>query len=222
MPRNRFPSFAALSALLVLPVLVSLPHSLSSGRRSESAVSGVVVYVSDFELPAVPPQRPTGPSGKPPADGEAYEQARRILTTLKLTLTESLTKAGFAVTSFPPAGGRPDHGVLLRGVFTEPDEYNRVRRVILGTASPSPKFVLYVGVTNLARPDQPLYQLVPANTPGPPVDTRFGPLITITSYAPVVSFDLPRRPSDDDLKRAAADIASHFSALVAANPALKE
>ena len=63
---------------------------------------------------------------------------------------------------------------------------------------------------------------MPFNAPGFPVETRFGPLITINSYVPITSFDLPRRPSDDDLKRAAADIAAHLAPLIAANPALRQ
>jgi uncharacterized protein DUF4410 len=211
-------------ALLILPVSPEIaPLTLSLLPSSpQSSSSGPVIYLSEFELPAVPPRRPSDPSGPLPKDQEPSEQARRILAALRLDLTEALQKAGFSVQSFPPQSGRPEHGILLRGVFTEPDEYNRVRRVILGSGSPSTKFVLYVGVTNLARPDQPLYQLVPFNAPGFPVETRFGPLITINSYLPVTSFELPRRPSDDDLKRAAADIAARLAPLIAANPALRE
>jgi len=146
-----------------------------------------------------------------------------IITSLKLNLVEALKKAGHSVQNFPASsGGRPDHGVLVRGVFTEPDEYNRVRRVILGSGSPSPKFVLYVGVTNLARPDQPLYQMVPSSAPGFPVETRFGPLITINSYIPVSSFELARRPSDDDLRKTASEITTRLVVLIGANPALKQ
>jgi len=216
--------FAPLLALLLLPVApegapLTLPVPPSS---PQSPASGPLIYLSEFELPAVPPRRPSDPNGPLPKDQEPSEQARRTLTALRLDLTEALQKAGFSVASFPPQSGRPDHGILLRGVFTEPDEYNRVRRVLLGSGSPSTKFVLYVGASNLARPDQPLYQLVPFNAPGFPVETRFGPLITVNSYLPISSFDLPRLPSDDDLKRTAAAIAAGLAPLIAANPTLRQ
>jgi uncharacterized protein DUF4410 len=221
MVRDRF---ASLLALLVLPVLpeVAPLTLLFEPLPPQSPVSGPVIYISDFELQAVSPKlRPADVKTQPQSD-EPSEQAKRIVSSLKLDLIEALKKAGFSVQSFPQQSGRPDNGVLIRGVFTEPDEYNRVRRVLLGSGSPSPKFVLYVGASNLARPDQPLYQLVPFNAPGFPIETRFGPLITVNSYLPVTSFDLPRRPSDDDLKRIAGDITARLSSLIAANPALRQ
>ena len=192
--------------------------------RPRPQASLPVVHLADFELPAVVPASPrvAGGNSAPPTDDEPDALAKHIITFLRSNITQALKKAGYSVQPFPPAGSRPNSGILMRGVFTEPDEYNRVRRVILGSGSTSPRFVLYVGVTNLDRPDQPLYEMVPANTPGPPIDNRFGPLITITSYSPVASFELARRPPDDDLKKVSSDIASQFNTLVSANPALKE
>jgi hypothetical protein len=182
------------------------------------------VYLTDFELNAVPPTparlRPSN-SAAQQTDDEPSTQAIRLVKFLSLTLSNSLKRAGYTVQPFP-GSGRPDKGLLIRGVFTEPDEYNRVRRTILGSGSKSAKFVVYIGVNNLASPEQPLYQLVAPNTPGAPVDTRFGPLITITSYGPVTSFELERRPSDDAVKRMAEDIVAKLSALVTANPQLAE
>src|SRR5207249_2469576 len=161
------PRLVSLLALVLLPVSPEMalltPALLPSPPQSPA--SGPLIYLSDFELPAVPPRRPSDPNGPLTQDQEPSEQAQRILTFLKLNLTEALQKAGFSVASFPPPSGRPDHGILLRGVFTEPDEYNRVRRVLMGSASPSATFVLYVALSNLARPHQPLYQLVPLDAP---------------------------------------------------------
>lgn len=202
---------------------VSAPlYTHSSPPRPQASLP--VVHLADFELSAVAPTSPRAAGGNsvPATDDEPDALAKHIITFLRANITQSLKKAGYSVQLFPAAGSRPNSGILMRGVFTEPDDYNRVRRVILGSGSPSPRLVLYVGVTNLERPDQPFYEIVPPNTPGPPVDNRFGPLITITSYSPVAGFELARRPSDDDLKRVSSDIASQFNALVSANPALKE
>lgn len=209
-------SLAFLFSLFFAPLARPLPCS-----RAQSAASGPVIYLSDFELPAAPPRPSRTANPRQQATEEPSEQAKLIITSLKSNLTETLKKAGFSVQNFPASGRQPDHGVLVRGVFTEPDEYNRVRRVILGSGSPSPKLVLYVGLTNLARPDQPLYEFVPPNAPGFPVEVRFGPLITINAYLPVASFELTRRPSEGDLKKTASDITRHLASLIAANPALK-
>ena len=185
------------------------------------------IYLADFELNAVAPSPSrrlanTAANQPPQPDDEPSTQARRLVSFLTVELTNDLKKAGYTVQPFLSSTGRPDKGLLLRGVFTEPDEYNRLRRVIFGSGSPSRKFVVYVGINNLARPDQPLYQMVSPNTPGLPVDTRFGPLITITSYSPVTSFDLDRHPSDDSVKKMASDIVAKLSALVSANPSLAQ
>ena len=74
--------------------------------------------------------------------------------------------------------------------------------------------LLYVGVSNLARPEQPLYEL--ANPPSN--DGRHGPVITVTSYAPVARFEMDRDPADEDLKRIASQIAAALTALLNANP----
>jgi len=79
-----------------------------------------------------------------------------------------------------------------------------------------------VGINNLAHSPQPLYEMVPPNTPGFPVDSRFGPLITITSYGPVAGFDLVRQPTAEDLRDFAENLVPKLSALVAANPALTQ
>lgn len=199
----------------------NIPKPSASPGRPQTDLP--VVYLADFELNAVPPTpgRLRPPNSAPPqADDEPSAQAARLVKFLSLSLATSLKTAGYTVQPFPSSGARPDKGLLVRGVFTEADEYNRVRRVILGSGSKSAKFVVYVGVNNLASPEQPLYQLVPPDAPGPPVDTRFGPLVTITSYGPVTSFELERRPSDDSVKRMAEDIVAKLSVLVTANPQL--
>ena len=73
--------------------------------------------------------------------------------------------------------------------------------------------ILYVGVNNLSRPEQPLYEL--ADPPAP--EPRYGPVITVTSYAPAERFDLSRDPSDEELEKIAAAVAADFTALVNAN-----
>jgi hypothetical protein len=76
--------------------------------------------------------------------------------------------------------------------------------------------LLYVGVDDLARPEQPLYELAkPPNN-----DARHGPVITVTSFSPVARFEMDKNPSDDDLKKITGDIVTALSALLRANPAV--
>jgi hypothetical protein len=129
-------------------------------------------------------------------------------------LVSALEKAGYTVRRLRRGDALPKVGLRIRGVFAEPDEENRIRRLLVGSDSNSPKILLYVGVNNLAQPEQPLYEL--ANPPSN--DGRHGPVITITSYAPAVRFELARSPSDEEFQKIAAQITAALTALLNANP----
>ncbi|HET8924842.1 MAG TPA: hypothetical protein VFN26_17815 [Candidatus Acidoferrum sp.] len=76
--------------------------------------------------------------------------------------------------------------------------------------------VLYLGVNNLAKDEQPLYEI--ASPPSP--DARYGPVITVTSYAPAARFELAKEPTDEELKKMAKQVAADLDSLLAANPLL--
>lgn len=128
------------------------------------------------------------------------------------TLVETLNKNGYNARR--ARGQQLSKGALLRGVFAEPDEKNRIRRALLGGTSLNPKFLLYVGIFDLARPDQPLYQLAA----GQPGGAQFGPVITLNNYIPLAKYELDKNPPDEDVRKICAQIAASLTALVTANP----
>jgi hypothetical protein len=131
-------------------------------------------------------------------------------------LLRTLGKAGYRVHRLRPGEALPQAGLRIRGVFAEPDEGNRTRRLLVGSDSTAPKMLLYVGVDDLARPEQPLYELAkpPSN------DGKHGPVITVTSYSPVARFEMDKNPSDEDIKKVVTDIVADLSALLHANHTL--
>jgi hypothetical protein len=131
-------------------------------------------------------------------------------------LVRALNQAGYKAGRLPAGKPVPKTGLRIRGVFAEADENNRARRLLIGGDPTGPKIVLFVGVNNLAQPEQPLYEL--ANPPIP--DSRHGPVITVTSYAPAARFELSRDPADDEFKKIATQIAADLTALLNANPLL--
>ena len=141
-------------------------------------------------------------------------RANALVNAMSENLMKSLEKAGYAVRRLRAGEARPAAGLQIRGVFGEADERNRVRRLLVGSDPITPNMLLYVGVSNLARPEQPLYTL--ANPPSN--DGRHGPVITVTSYAPVARFEMDREPADEDLKKIASQIAAALTALLNANP----
>lgn len=219
-------------AISALPALAQSP-ALDIGQ--------LPVIVSDFELhslttrPAKPASpAPSKPSSSAPASsntskgkpGQAqppvvYEdddtpsaQAQRLREFFAVTLAQVLAQNGFTATT-RKQGDNPSNGVLIRGVFAEPDAKNQIRRALLGTDAPSAHFLLYVGIFNLSKPDQPLYQPAPVQDPS---DPRFGPVITLNNYIPLAKYELDKDPTEEQVRKICMEIAASLKALVVANP----
>jgi hypothetical protein len=212
-----------LITLLFLAVFALQP--VSAGPQSADASSSIPVLVSDFELSSIPPKSspPATPAvarnqqklKTPPVSEDVEEpsvQARRLMDFFAATLVEILHNNGYNVRR--TRGQLPPKGALLRGVFAELDEKNRVRRTLLGGTSANPRFFLYVGIFNLARPDKPLYELGPEQPGG----TQFGPVIILNNYVPLAKYELDKDPSEEDVRKICAQIAASLTALLAANP----
>jgi hypothetical protein len=197
----------------------------SPPRNSSSATSGTRVKVPPASPPTTAPGNPPPSSPDKPAppaatarpepkEDPAVQEANELVTAMAENLVSALEKAGYTVQRLHAGAALPKVGLRIRGVFAEPDEQNRIRRLLVGNGSTSPNILLYVGVNNLAQPEQPLYEL--ANPPSN--DGKHGPVITVTSYSPAVRFELARNPSDEELKKIAAQIAADLTGLVNANP----
>jgi hypothetical protein len=207
-----------ISAMAGVTLLDARPQS------ADASTSPVPVLVSDFELFSVPPPTNSPAASLPPANqqrprtpaaSDSVEipsiQARRLMDLFAGTLLDTLHKSGYNARR--ARGVAVQKGALLRGVFAEPDERNRIRRALLGGTSMNPKFFLYVGIFNLARPDQPLYQLA-AEQPG---GNQFGPVITLNNYIPLAKYELDKNPTDEDVRKICAQIATSLTAILAAN-----
>lgn len=191
-------------------------------QPSQAAAAGLTVYVSDFELPAVQllpghHRELAATKGANPADNTAADadipsvQAGLLTDAFAKTLVETLRKSGFTATRIREKP--PEKGVLLRGVFAELDGENRIRRVILGAGSPNSQFFLYVGIFNLKRPDQPLYEPAAVQAPDP----RYGPVITPNAYIPIEKFQIAKRPTEGDVQRVCTQIVQDLGQLLEAN-----
>jgi uncharacterized protein DUF4410 len=141
------------------------------------------------------------------------DRANKLINAVSENLVRALTQAGYDARRLPAGAPIPKLGLRIRGVFAEADERNRARRLLVGGESVGPNMLLFVGINNLTRPEQPLYGLAnpPANDP------RHGPVITVTSYAPAARFELSRDPSGDELEKIASKIAADLTMLVSAN-----
>src|ERR1700694_2462476 len=178
---------------------------------------------SSGAAPSMPRTNPSGTSSSPQSsagstdattEDSPAERAQALVNAMSESFVKTQEKAGYTVRRLRPGDARPATGLRIRGVFAEADEQNRVRRLLVGSDSVTPKMLLYVGVNNLARPEQPLYEL--ASPPGS--DAKHGAVITVTAYSPAVRFELDRNAADDDFKKIASEIVADLNALLIANP----
>lgn len=219
----QFASSASASAMTVyvsdfdLDVVASRPSSRVAARTSPpNGTAGRSSRPANTtrKSPAstAPPLSPSSPSDAD-LDETPADRATALLTAVSESLLRALQQAGYNAQRLPHSMALPKTGLRIRGVFAEADERNRARRLLVGGEPVSPNMILFVGVNNLARPEQPLYELA-----SPPIpDPRHGPVITVTSYAPAARFELSRDPTDEELKKISANIAADLTALVNAN-----
>jgi hypothetical protein len=223
---------ASMRALFCVAALVSLGlmQGHAQPRPTDSPAYKVPVFVSDFELYSAAPkpvrnQRPAAPTDKPkPAVPLVYsdtdqpsDQARRFVDFFAATLVRTLQKKGFSTMHTQDNNGQT--GALLRGVFAESDPENHIRRAILGAGSTNARFLLYVGVFNLARDPQPLYQLAdpqPSGTEYGPV--TYGPVITPNNFIPLAKYEIDKNPTEEDVQKICNQIAASLVGLLETNP----
>jgi len=226
--------FAAIALLLGSGCCLSVAQGLPPSNPDAIAVP---VYVQELELSVVGPNGPervnphgavaggrtsalNSQSANPAAQSPVIfldsdvpgVRARKLIDFFMQTLLQTLQKNGYAAKA--AQGSRPDDGVMLSGIITEVDPMSRVRKAILGSGSPNPKFSLYVASFNLARPDQPLYQIAPVQDQDP----QFGPVIALNNYIPMTKYELAKDPTEDDIRKICGDIAVNLGRLLKANP----
>jgi hypothetical protein len=194
------------------------PAALSSGSTSGSSATPAATSSVSASPNSSNSARSTmrSSSADPDSDDSVMDRANELINLVAENVVSALRTAGYRARRFRLGQPRPPKGLLIRGVFAEPDEKNRARRLFFGGPGTSPRMLLYVGVNDLARPEQPLYEF--ADPPVP--DSRYGPVITVTSYSPAARFELEKNPSDEEVKKTAAQIAADLTALLHANPLL--
>jgi Domain of unknown function (DUF4410) len=184
-----------------------------------------IVYVSDFELDAVdgqgklaksvPALSVTNPSPSREQlrpEEEASEQAGRLVDFMAITLIAELKHAGYSVHRLRPEDSRPTDGIRISGIFAEPDPQNRLRRAVMGAFSPDGKMSLFVGISNLEKPEQAFYASAEAGGAN-----RAGSIITMSSYAPVARFEIGKVTTEKAVRDTAAGIVADLNALLGAN-----
>jgi hypothetical protein len=204
--------FVTASALVLL-VLAGISSKVASATQSDTPPpQGMAVYVADFELSAAP----AAPSDHPsPPDKDKQDlrlRSRHIQDYFAETLVSALRKQGYSSSRKQDLPGR---GILVEGVFVEPDQKNRIRPALLGSGSPGTKLLLYVGVFDQKSANQPLYKEAPVQE----ADPNYGPVITLNAYIPMAKYEIAKDAEEGDIRQICGQIAADLTALLQRNPA---
>lgn len=212
MSRNkRFRARLAGLACLMIGCAVSNMAAADDGSPGVRSAAPAMIYVADFELDAadvksesilprvLPRPRLSGPLG---LRQDPQAQARHVIDLMAQSIVEDLTKAGLAAQRRAPGVALPSVGWLVRGVFLEVDEGNRLRRATIGFGAGSTSLQVAAATDDLSRGRlAPLYQ----------VDERSGHMpgavVTMNPVFAGVRFVLAGHDLDRNVKEAAGKIA---------------
>jgi len=217
------PGLSQLRALIaVAALLASCSRANVLAERDISPVSSTVpalVYVADFELDAAEVKSEPGilnelprprilpevlPRGPLTQNQNPHAEARRIVDLMARSIAEDLEKKGVAATrvaaGFPP----PTAGWLVRGMFLEVDEGNRLRRAVIGFGVGQTRMEVAATTDDLAKgAPAPLYQLeTDAHSGSLP-----GAAITLNPVVAGLRFVMAGQDLDKNVRETAAKIA---------------
>jgi Domain of unknown function (DUF4410) len=181
-----------------------------TGPQTPSSEPRPTVYVSDLQIDALPP---SGATVQKPQD-DPHELANHVVKLMSTKLIAALQKAGYPAIRMRAGDARPDSGVQIRGLFAEVDSENHWRRAVIRTASDNGRMQALVGVANLAKPDQALYEIAPL----PGNEDKPGAVITLSPYVPLTKYELSKDASEDVFKGIAVRVVNDLTELLQRNP----
>lgn len=205
-----------MSALVLLP-LPGTSFTIANAGQSDVPSRGIAVYVRDFELSVS--SAPAADRSNPCSADKQGQQLRlrssQLQNAFGETLVDTLKKQGYSSSRGQVLSG---NGILLKGMFAEADQKNRIRMALLGSGSRATKLTLYVGAFNQKNVSQPLYVEAPVQEPDP----NYGPVITLNSYIPMAKYEIEKdltELTEADVRRICVQLAADLTALLERNPA---
>jgi hypothetical protein len=189
------------------------PGSVLRSAQKTSPDKSKTIYVADFELDAQNVQPDETPGGRIRGNGplrratgrgtgDAAQQAQHIVNLMSDSLVSDFQKAGYVAQRVAPGSESIGAGYLVKGVFTEVDQGNRVRRAVIGFGAGQVNMQLYVNVSDAAHPQENLYTLDKDDTSG----KKPGAVITMNPIAAGAKFVMEKNASDKVVKKTAKQI----------------
>jgi uncharacterized protein DUF4410 len=172
-----------------------------------------MIYVSDFELDAENFQADEGRTKIVPRPGiirknqDPAAQAKKLVDDMATDIVNDLKKAGYKAQRLSASDRKPDTGVWVHGVFTELDEGNRRRRAVIGFGAGEAKMDLYVTMSDLAHPEQALYNASESGDSG----KKVGAAITLNPYVAAAKFVMEKNAPEKTIKKTAGEVSQDLT-----------
>ena len=180
-----------------------------------------MVYVTDFDLefPQGSTSQDTSSMRQGPLaqlrerlqGGDPVTKAHAAVGMLAASITDDLNEDGVPAQRLSAGDPKPTSGWLVRGVVTELDQGDQLRRAMVGFGAGASELQLWMGVTDLARyPDTPFYTLDASDGSG----TMPGAIVKLNPYVAAAKFVMSRHATERDVQSTAAAIAKSIASEV--------
>jgi Domain of unknown function (DUF4410) len=213
---------------LVVCLLTGCGSAKVTGEHSYATlppVKPVVIYVSNFELEAQNVKREEGlVDGILHRDSDdgilsgirhrrspgPEERARQLVDLMAKSLVQDLAKAGFSAIRLLPGSAVPTQGWLVRGVFTEVQEGNRIRRTMIGFGAGATDIQVVTDINDLSKgPPKPLYEIDTDATSGK--GPGAAPSLLLGPYGAIARYAMSRKDLDKNVQQTARKIAEDIT-----------
>jgi Domain of unknown function (DUF4410) len=181
-----------------------------------------VIYIQDFDLLAENIQNEPGLLGSgrgrqgpirrrlSGTDNDPAARARELVNLMANSLLKDLNKAGFSAVRLESGAPLPTQGWLLRGVFNEVQEGNRLQRAMIGFGVGKTDLQVVTGLDNLAKgPPKPLYTIdteaTSSKMPGA------APTIVLGPWGATARFVMAGQDLDKNVEQTAASITAEIT-----------
>ena len=224
-------------AIVLSTVLCSCGTARVSGQREMGAAPTrmpTTIYVSDFDLePAniksqgiLPPLKIPGPLGNilPPPPGAPKDPqvlARDLVESMGASLVKDLAKAGLDARRLAPGAPLPTSGWLVRGVFTDVNQGNQLRRSVIGFGKGKTDLQVVVDINDLSEgAPRKFYELNTSADSGKAPGA--GPTIVLGPAGLAARFVLASRDLNRNVKQTASKIAGEVVQRTTRSPAIQQ
>lgn len=212
----RYVRFTFLAVCMVLPGRM---WSQTTDRPATVASAPCkLVYVADFDLEAENYKGDTSLVSKLPEINvprphiirkkkeTPSERAQDIVNLMSNSLVKDLNKNGYTAKRLQPNEPEPTSGWVVRGVFTEVQEGNRMHRAVIGFGSGADKMEVHASAADASNSQQPLYSV---NT-GKKSGKMPGAAITLSPIVFGAKFVMEKNAPERTVKSAAAQISKEL------------